>query len=434
MKVLWFTGIPMPEMLGRANAQHAAGCGWIIALRERLAQFPGIELSVACMAPGLEDKIIYGDHGVTFYTLSQHPSWRYISPFGHDADKRLLDRCARLIDKISPDIVHVHGTERFHGLMGARGLCRVPMVISMQGLEHQYSKPRAYFGVTPWRNILEISRPAHLPRDIVRLLRYVQSRAAGTRELEILRGNHWFMGRTLWDRACLEAVNPKAKYFHVSELLRADFLSAQWDLAHCQRHRIIFTNANAFRRGNEVLIEAIAILKKEFDDVTLAVAGADAHRGYGHKMMRTASRFGVAGSVETLGYINARQMIDEFYRAHVFAIASFAENSPNSLCEAQLAGMPCVASYAGGIPSLVEDGATGFLFPPGDAAVLAKRIKDIFLNDDLASTLGKNARQMALKRHDPAAVTACVIETYHAVIADAKRNSRESHYDGSYRK
>jgi glycosyltransferase involved in cell wall biosynthesis len=420
MKVLWFTGIPMPEMLGRVNAEHAAGCGWIIALRERLAELPDVELSVACIAPGLQDKTIRGDHGVTFHTLSQQPSWRHISPLGYDADRRLLDRCASFIEKISPDIVHVHGTERFHGLLGARGLCRAPVVISLQGLIHQVMKPRNFFGSTPWTHILEIGRPAHLPRDFARLLRYVQARAAVKRELEILRGNHWFMGRTLWDRACVEAINRDAAYFHVPELLRSEYYDAKWDIARCQRHRIVFTNANMLYRGTEVLVEALTILKHDFDDVTLAVAGVDAHRGYGHKMLCTARRFGIEGSIEMLGSINARKMVDELCRSHVFAIASFVENSPNSLCEAQLVGMPCVASYAGGIPSLVDEGATGFLFPPGDAAVLAKRIKDIFLNDDLARTLGENARRVALQRHDPAAVTACVLDTYRAVIAESK--------------
>ncbi|MCD4726143.1 MAG: glycosyltransferase family 4 protein, partial [Pirellulales bacterium] len=314
----------------------------------------------------------------------------------------------------------------FYGLLGARELCRAPVVISIQGLLHQIAKPRAFFGDTPWRNIMEICRPAHLPRDLVRLLRYVQFRAAAKRELEILRGNRWFMGRTSWDRACLEAVNRNAKYFHVPELLRSEFYAAQWDVARCRRHRIIFTNANAFYRGTEVLLEAMAILKREFKDVTLTIAGADRRKSYGHKLMRTASRLGIGDSVQTLDYINARQMVDQLCSAHVYAIASFAENSPNSLCEAQLVGMPCVASYVGGIPSLVEEGVTGLLFAPGDAAVLARRIKDIFLDDALAQALGTNARQTALRRHDPVSVTNCVLETYRAVIADWTTGQKQS--------
>ncbi len=432
MKVLWFTGIPMPEMLGQSNAEHASGGTWMIALLEQLAKSPDIELAVACAAPELRDETFRGAGGVSFHSISQNPLRRYISLCGLNDDKRLLDVCARLVAEISPDIVHVHGSERFYGLLGARGLCNVPVVTSIQGLVHQIAKPRAYFGVTPWRDILGICCPAHLLRDIGRLMAYLQFRGAmATRELEILRGNRWFMGRTLWDRACLEAVNPSAKYFHAPRLLRSEFYETPWDITRCQRHRIVFTNANTFYRGTEVLLEATAILKRDFEDVTLAVAGGGERSPWGKKLIQNARRSGIEGSVQLLGYINARQMVDELRRSHVYAIASLAENSPNSLCEAQLVGLPCIASYVGGIPSLVDEGITGFLFPPGDAAVLARRIKDVFLDDDLARTLSEGARQVALRRHDPALVTARVIETYRAVIADWTTAAGTNLSDGS---
>jgi glycosyltransferase involved in cell wall biosynthesis len=215
-------------------------------------------------------------------------------------------------------------------------------------------------------------------------------------------------------------LNPRASYFHVSELLRSEFYPAVWDIQRCRRHRIVFTNGGMLYRGLEVLVEALSILKKDFPDVSLGVSGVRSDLGYGHKLLRTAQRFGVASSVDVLGFITARQMVDELRGSHVFALASFIENSPNSLCEAQLVGMPCVASYVGGIPSLVEEGVTGWMYPVGDAVALAKRIRDIFLNDDLAISLGQNARQAALQRHDPSAVTASVLETYRSVIQESR--------------
>ncbi len=417
MKVLWFTNIPLPEMLGQSSTEHAITGGWIIALLERLAKTPDVEVAVVCAFPGLQEGTFCGANGVSYHTIRQKPSWRYVSPRGPDSDKRLPDACARLVAELSPDIVHIHGSERFYGLLGARQLCNVPIVISIQGLIHQIVKPRTHFGVTRWRDIVGVFRPADWYEDLGRLLLYVQSRAAAKRELELLRGNHWFMGRTLWDRAWLEAVNPTATYFHVPELLRSAFYGgAPWDVASCERHRIIFTNANTYYRGTEVLLEAMAILKQEFADVTLAIGGGNNCGSTARRVMRVARRFGVEGAMQFLGRLNAGQMVDELRRAHVYAIPSLAENSPNSLCEAQLVGLPCAASYVGGIPSLVDDGVTGFLFPPGDAAVLARRIKEVFLSDDLARRLGENARRVALQRHDPAAVTACVLDTYRTVI------------------
>jgi L-malate glycosyltransferase len=125
----------------------------------------------------------------------------------------------------------------------------------------------------------------------------------------------------------------------------------------------------------------------------------------------------VTGTVEFLGKLNENNMTAELYKAHVFVISSLLENSPNSLCEAQLVGLPCVASYAGGIPSLIEEGQTGLFFPAGDSAVLAERIRQVFMNDHLANTLGSQSRQTALIRHDPESVTRMVVETYETVTS-----------------
>src|SRR4029079_13537382 len=96
---------------------------------------------------------------------------------------------------------------------------------------------------------------------------------------------------------------------------------------------------------------------------------------------------GLSGSVEFLGYLNASEVAAELSRSHVFATSSYLENSPNSLCEAMQVGLPCVATFAGGIPSLVDHGRTGLLFPTGDAPLLAESILRIFRSDDLAAGL-----------------------------------------------
>ena len=92
-------------------------------------------------------------------------------------------------------------------------------------------------------------------------------------------------------------------------------------------------------------------------------------------------------------------MARELCRAHVFVISSYIENSPNSLCEAMQVGLPCVATYAGGIPSLVRNGSTGLLFPPGDAPLLAEAIARLFREDHLACRMGRAARIEASERH-----------------------------------
>ena len=74
------------------------------------------------------------------------------------------------------------------------------------------------------------------------------------------------------------------------------------------------------------------------------------------------------------------------------------EGIPRVLMEAMAAGLPIVASGAGGILELVENGRTGFLVPPGQAAPLADRVMHLMANPDEGAAMGAAARADALAR------------------------------------
>jgi L-malate glycosyltransferase len=421
MKALWFTNIPMPGMRGIHNEEQAGSGGWMIALLERLVRVPGMEICVACAAPGLAETEIAPSDNLRYYPISQGPAWRLFDFRPPDNDSRHLMACAEVVSRVNPDIIHIHGTERFYGLLGARNLISTPVVISLQGLLHEYARIRHYFGVTSLKDIVATHDLFHLFRWMGAFPEFLHLRRAAKREIEILKGNRWFMGRTFWDRAHLRAVNPDASYFQVSEVLRPSFYETQWEVGSCTRQRIIFTNANSFNRGTEIILDAIVILARDFPGISLALAGGVESLPYGKRLRRKIAALGLYDKVVFLGKINEKQMSVELQKAHVFVISSLLENSSNSLCEAQLIGLPCLASYVGGIPTLVEEGQTGLLFPAGDAAVLAERIREVFMDNNLAHKLGTQARQTALFRHDPGTVTKTVMDTYEKVLSEARR-------------
>ena len=78
---------------------------------------------------------------------------------------------------------------------------------------------------------------------------------------------------------------------------------------------------------------------------------------------------------------------------------SAIENSPNSLCEAQILGVPTIASYCGGTPTLVEDGKSGFLYRYEEFEMLAQTIIRLFTLTDF-SELSECERVTAFRRHD----------------------------------
>ncbi len=85
--------------------------------------------------------------------------------------------------------------------------------------------------------------------------------------------------------------------------------------------------------------------------------------------------------------------------------------------------MPVVATYTGGVPSLIEDKHTGLFFPTGDASMLAAKLREIFENDNLAVHLGEQSCKVARQRHDPETVVNQILYSYQLALEMSSRSS-----------
>lgn len=389
------------------------------SLLEYLVRSPDMQVEIATVYPGLRDDEFDKD-GIKYFVFGQ--------PKGPGlffrCRKRDLAACVDLVTERAPDLVHIHGTERFYGLMAARELISTPCVISIQGLIAACKA--AFFGALSPLDVWRSNRLIELASRRGLLWLYRGYARGARQEVEILAGTKFFLGRTEWDLAHLRSVNRTANYYQAGEVLRRAFSDKRWDISECERHTVIFTKPGAPYRGVEILLHAMLIVRREFPDAKLRLAGnIGTRRGYDRFVRRMIADSGLSASVEFLGYLDETAMVRELCRAHVFAVSSFIENSPNSLCEAMQIGLPCVATYTGGIPSLVEQGRTGLLSPPGDAPLLAEAILRIFRDDDLANRLSVAARAAASERHAPQRVVSQLLNAYNNVLV----NSRHTYHD-----
>ena len=413
MKVLWFSNVPLPAMLQQAGRGSETCKGhWIVRSLEYASREQLIEFAVVAAFPGLRDTK-FQEHGITYYTIGQP---RRFNLFSHSEED--LRRCADAVADFNPDFIHIHGTERFYGLLKVKELAKVPVLVSIQGLLGVFSRRRVFFGALSLRDISASIRLLELPAKLGLFWQYLYTVKAAKREAVILANVDGIIGRTQWDRAHVAACNPLVPYYHVGEIMRQSFYDRQWSVDGCNRHSLIYTNAGHPSRGIENILAAILILRRDYPDIKLRLAGAVSERsGYGRFLKRRINALGLHGVVEFAGFLDEAQMTDALLRAHIFVIASYIENSPNSLAEAMLLGMPCVAGYTGGIPDMIEPEKTGLLYPVEDVPLLAERIKRIFTDDRLATNLAEDARHVALQRHDPEAVTAQLLAAYEQFIA-----------------
>jgi len=100
----------------------------------------------------------------------------------------------------------------------------------------------------------------------------------------------------------------------------------------------------------------------------------------------------------------------------VYAMASIIENSPNTLGEAMMLGMPCVSSYAGGAPGMARDESEALFFRAGDPVTMAHQIKRLFDSDALCARLGEAAHARAAQSHDPEANLQGLLDAYRAIL------------------
>lgn len=143
----------------------------------------------------------------------------------------------------------------------------------------------------------------------------------------------------------------------------------RWDPAVSRSQTMLFAGAVVENKGVGTLLEALPILARYLDGFRLLIAG-DGEARY----MAGLRQFAPA-HVHLLGRLPFSEMRALYGAVGLTVVPSISyENSPLVVYESLLAGTPVLGSAIGGIPELIEDGETGYLYPPRDPVALAERV------------------------------------------------------------
>jgi glycosyltransferase involved in cell wall biosynthesis len=138
---------------------------------------------------------------------------------------------------------------------------------------------------------------------------------------------------------------------------------------------LLFVGRLRIRKGVEVLLAALELLRRRGGAPTLVIAGDGEHRA---ALEATAARLGLDGtSVRFLGRADAARVRALLAAARALVVPSTYEGMPLVVLEAMEAGLSVVASRVSGIPEVVVDGATGWLVPPEDPEALAAALREL---------------------------------------------------------
>jgi glycosyltransferase involved in cell wall biosynthesis len=422
IRTLWFT-----DWEPRAVREHLGlpadegPQAWVDSLRDALAATSEVSLAVA--TPGSRRFAPFESQGTRYYDIAEPAPQAGVRGVVERWRPRLDDTgvlaAARdLVREWRPDIVHVHGTENPYGLL-ATTVRPTPTVVSLQGILQAYQ--RLYFAGRSPVDIARLAATVEFLKGRGAVHGYWWMRRTAEREARIMNDAQWFIGRTDWDRSVLAAANPRAAYFHCDEVIRPPFYQVDWAAVPHSGATVYSTSSVMIWKGAECLMEAAAILvRRGVSDLRLRIAGVRPGTELDTYYRRIARRWGVEARVDWLGRLDGAAMARELQGADAFAYPSHSDNSPNSVVEAMLVGVPIVAAGVGGVPSLVRDGAEGLLYPRGDPWLLADGILRLLNDRAAAAALGAAARARALVRNDPDRLAARTVEIYSQVIAEAR--------------
>ena len=140
------------------------------------------------------------------------------------------------------------------------------------------------------------------------------------------------------------------------------------------------------------LVRGFAAAREGHPELKLIIAGEGPERP---ALEALAEELGVRGAVTLAGWLDD---MEEFYSAlDINSLSSLSETFPYALTEGAAYRLPTVASAVGGIPRLIEDGKTGFLFAPGDWEKLGARLAQLASDPGLRERLGAAVHERAAR-------------------------------------
>lgn len=407
MRVLWFS--PVPSLY-----EEWKNGGWVPSL-ERIVRkcCPDVELGIAFEH---KDRIFKKEkNGVTYYPINKINGikdkirqrlfvgffdWKMVEPY-----------CKKVVENFKPDVIQCFGSEWPYALIAND--VKSPVVVHMQGFMNVYNMSDELVASRADQRLALLRRPKALIQNWLCGRRFDFVRR--NMERELMKSCKYFMGRTDWDKMLVDLYSPGSKYFYCAEAIRPEIYDAEkrWSFTESNSMKIVtITQANSLK-GNEIILRTADLLKNQFGfDFSWRVAG------YPGALFAAEKRCGIKHSnvnVELLGMIPAESVAEELRNAHVYVHPAIIDNSPNSLCEAQLIGCPVIATNVGGIPSLVKDGVSGILYPYAEPHVLAYKLMNIFDREKLENLSAKEI-EVSHTRHNPQIIAEQLMKIYKELV------------------
>ncbi len=306
-------------------------------------------------------------------------------------DLRALWPVFQAIRKFNPDIVSAHSTKAGYAARLACAVLRKPVIFTAHGWA--FSEGRS-----GWKR---------------RLLALAERLVAKTTARIICVSKHDLDIALRFKVASAEKLVVIRNGVDPAPFLEADGASVRQELGLGKVPVLTMAGRLAPPKDPMTLLRACQLLKGEFK---LLIVGDG-------KLRRQAEEFVSRGNLgHKVTFTSERKDIPEILAASdIFVFTSHWEGLPLAIIEAEVAGLPVVASSVGGIRELVQDGINGFTVPPQDAQALTQALQKLLDDVRFRREAGLAARRKALNEFTFDSMLTKTHQVYEEVVKNRLR-------------
>jgi len=296
-------------------------------------------------------------------------------------------RIKDIIHKINPDLLHLQG-QSYHSYPALYG--KYPTIMSVHGIMYEEVK---YLKKSPFKWIR-----SYLYKMIEKTCLKKANYIVASNEYAYDKIKHLIKGK---------------KYYLLNNPIDPSFFTID---RIPEKNRILFVGRIEPRKGLEYLVEAIDILRSKIE-IKLFVIGVPQRTDYYNKLLYLVKKLHLTEFIIFKGLIDQDKLMEEYSICQLLVLPSIEETSPMVIQQAMAAGVPVIATKAGGIPYLIKNRETGILVETKDSLALANAILGALNNPNACDFFINKAKNVALEKFNVVRIAAQIKEIYNQIMS-----------------
>ena len=410
MKVLWFTNCAIAE------AQCTGSGSWLFGMRDIISKHVELYNITDAEVKTVECRNL---EGVKEYLIPKTALKKNGLP-----SVQVIDNIRQIVKKISPDVIHIWGLEKYWAKLFAFGYIEGNVLLEIQGVLSACGNV-FWGGLTP-EEVRKTHRFKEFIKPSIKLeAQYSKYIKKGQEEIILLKKFKHISTQSEWTRLQIQPyIGDESIIYSTLRPIRGEFyIAPKWQYLNHQAP-VLFSSLgyNVPFKGMHVLIKVLSLIAGKYPETKLVIAGFTPNvpfykaNGYDRFLKKLIEKYHLTDNVIFPGRLNALQIIKYLLNTDVYVNPTFVESYSAATAEALYMGVPSVLSYAGALPNFGEGKDAALYYSPMDYVDCASKVIKLFKSEEKQRNLSEYSRKRLIQISDRDIIANTQINIYNRII------------------